>query len=60
MRRRPHMLQSAAVLVVLMLLLAAGLAACAGASDAPTPFEAGRVIGTPAGCVEARSRGHEC
>lgn len=60
MRRRPHVLQSAAVLVVLMLLLAAGLAACAGVPAAPTPFEAGRAVSTPAGCAEARSRGHEC
>lgn len=58
MRRRPQMLQSTAVLVVL--LLAAGLVACAGTPAAPTPFEAGRAIGTPGGCVEARSRGHEC
>lgn len=55
MSRRPHVLQTAAVLVVLMLALAVGLAACV-----PTPFIAGREIAPPAGCVEARERGHEC
>lgn len=62
--RRPNVLQSAAVLVLLMLCLAglvAVLAGCASAqADAPTRFEAGRPIGTPAGCVEARRRGHDC
>lgn len=55
MKRRPHVLQTAAVLVVLMLLLAVVLAACV-----PTPFIAGREVAPPAGCADARERGHGC
>lgn len=42
-------------IVAVALVLGGFLAGCA-----PTPFVAGREVGTPAGCIEARERGHEC
>lgn len=54
-QRESNVLRSACILVVLMLALAVGLAACV-----PTPFVAGREIAPPAGCADARERGHEC
>jgi len=40
------------------LAIAVVLALIAGC--VPTPFVGGREISTPAGCTEARERGHEC
>lgn len=49
-------LRAAAVLMLLMAILSVLLlSACA-----PTPFLVGREVSTPAGCVDAKERGHEC
>ena len=54
--KKPHVLQSAALLAVAMLIMLAGfIAGCA-----PTPFREGVVVKPPAGCKQARVRGHEC
>jgi len=50
-----NVLQSVALIVIVEIGLAILLAGCA-----PTPFVTGREISTPAGCAEARERGHEC
>ncbi len=43
------------------LALAIGLAVvCALSGCAPTPFTIGPEVLPPAGCTEARGRGHEC
>lgn len=57
---KPHVLQTAAVLVAIMLGLLFGLVGCADLRAMPTPFETGRQVGTPAGCADAQGRGHEC
>lgn len=54
-RRESNVLRSACILAALMPVLFGLLAGCT-----PTPFVAGREISTPAGCAEARERGHEC
>lgn len=53
--RESNPLRAAVVLAVLMLALFGLLAGCA-----PTPFVVGDVVAPPAGCVEARERGHAC
>ncbi|WP_203466402.1 hypothetical protein [Dechloromonas sp. TW-R-39-2] len=54
--KKPHVLQTAALLAVAMLILLCGfLAGCA-----PTPFVTGRIVAPPAGCSDARERGHDC
>lgn len=54
--RESNPLRAAFILSVLMLaVLAVVLAGCA-----PTPFVVGDVVAPPAGCVEARERGHAC
>jgi len=55
-RRRPHVLQTVAVLAVVMALLLWLLTGCA----TPSAFVAGAVVSPPAGCTDARERGHEC
>lgn len=54
--KKPHVLQTAFVLAVAMLILLCGfLAGCA-----PTPFRVGDVTIPPHGCSEARERSHDC
>lgn len=54
--KKPHVLQTAAVLAVAMLILLCGLLA----GCAPTPFRLGDVTQPPHGCAEAKGRGHAC
>lgn len=56
--KQSNVLRAASLLALMMFVLLWLLAGCS--SVPPTPFAAGQSIGTPAGCLEARERGHEC
>lgn len=54
--KKPHVLQTATMLAVAVLIMLAGfLVGCA-----PTPFHEGAAVKAPAGCQQAKERGHEC
>jgi Na+/H+-translocating membrane pyrophosphatase len=55
MRRKEDKEIATIVLVLALLLVATLLAGCA-----PTQFVLGDVTSPPFGCIEARTRGHEC